>query len=235
MAARLHARGEDLALAARIAQRDPTAVREVMVANNRTMFRTAWSILGNQAEAEDAVQTAYLHAFAAIDTFSGRASLATWLTRIVINEALGRRRAEQRRATRLRAAEVAILDDYRQPAPGGAAPLAAPDAAVAREQIRAIIEHAVAALPAPLRSVFVLREIEELDVSEVAALLLIPEATVRTRHLRARRQLQKALAPEVRAALTGVFPFAGAACRRLVERVVRLMGLDDPEKVSDGR
>ena len=88
---------DDLALARLIAARDPAAVRLVTKRNNQRLLRAAWSILKNRAESEDVVQSAYLRAFAQIATFEGRSTLSTWLTRIAINEALGRRRAGQRR------------------------------------------------------------------------------------------------------------------------------------------
>jgi RNA polymerase sigma-70 factor (ECF subfamily) len=87
----------DLDLAERCAARDRGAIGHVIAANNQRLFRTAWSILKNRADAEEAVQTAYLLAFAKIGSFEGRSSLSTWLTRIVVNEALGRRRTEARR------------------------------------------------------------------------------------------------------------------------------------------
>ena len=86
----------DLDLTGLMAARDPAAVRLITQRNNQRLFRTAWSILKNRAEAEDAVQSAYLHACAAIGDFEGRSSLSTWLTRIVVNEALGRARAARR-------------------------------------------------------------------------------------------------------------------------------------------
>src|SRR3546814_14751311 len=84
----------DLDLAADIAARDPIAVRLVTGRNNQRLFRTAWSILKDHDEAEDAVQSTYLEAFATIGGFAGKSSLSTWLTRILINEAL---RSEERR------------------------------------------------------------------------------------------------------------------------------------------
>src|SRR6476469_8065636 len=87
----------DLDLARLCAARDGHAIRHVVTSNNQRLFRAAWSILKNHAEAEEAVQAAYLSAFANIASFEGRSALSTWLTRIVVNEALGRRRAEQRR------------------------------------------------------------------------------------------------------------------------------------------
>jgi RNA polymerase sigma-70 factor (ECF subfamily) len=114
---------------------------------------------------------------------------------------------------------VALIETYRERlAQASAAP--APDASVAREQLRLLIERAVAELPDIFRSVFVLREVEGLSIEETAEALAIPTATVKTRLLRARRKLQQALAPEVKGALTGSFPFAGADCAALTERVL---------------
>lgn len=209
----------DGVLATRIAARDPHAVRVVTERCNQRLFRTAWSILRDHAEAEDVVQSAYLRAFAAIDRFEGRSSLATWLTRIVINEALGRERAGRHRRARLDAAAVVDLADYRDNLMRGSIP-ETPDAELARGQVRALLERAIEHLPQIFRTVFVLREIEGLSVEETAVALDISPATVKTRHFRARRKLQEALAPELQSALSGSFPFAGADCAALTGRVV---------------
>jgi RNA polymerase sigma-70 factor (ECF subfamily) len=213
---------DDLSLAQLCRNRDRDAQRHVITTNNQRLVRTAWSILKDRGEAEEAVQSAYLNAFSAMERFEGRSSLSTWLTRIVVNEALGRLRAQRRRRELLEGKGVAIMDSYRdRMAQASAAP--APDAAVAREQLRLLIEHAVADLPDGFRSVFVLREIEGLSVEETAAALAIPAATVKTRLHRARTKLKQALDPEVRGALTGSFPFAGADCAALTERIMTLL------------
>ena len=214
----------DAELAHRCAARDPGAIRHVIAANNQRLFRTAWSILRSRADAEEAVQAAYLSAFANIGTFEGRSALSTWLTRIVVNEALGRRRAEERRRRHLEQEGVALLDNYRDALMRGSE-ADAPDAAVAREQIRRLLEQAVAALPDPFRTVFVLREIEGLSSEETADVLDLPVATVKTRLFRSRKRLQESLAPEVGAALSGAFPFAGADCAAMAERVLAALGL----------
>jgi len=211
---------DDAVLAGLVAIRDPAAVRLVTTRNNQRLFRAAFAILGNRAEAEDTVQSAYLRAFAAIRSFEGRSSLSTWLTRITINEALGRVRATRRRRAHLEDSSVAVLDDYREKLMQGSMSVS-PDKAQARAELRRIMEQAIAALPEPFRLVFVLREIEDMDVETVSQTLGILPATVKTRHLRARRRLQQALAPEVKDALTGSFPFAGADCEAMTERVVR--------------
>jgi RNA polymerase sigma-70 factor (ECF subfamily) len=213
---------DDLALAGRIAARDRDAFRLVMQRNNQRLFRAAWSILKNRTEAEDAVQSAYLLAFDRISSFEGRASLSTWLTRIAINEALGRARAAKRRRAALEAQSVVLLDERRERLAAASAEPTAPDGALARVQIRRMLEEAIARLPESFRLVFVLREIEGLNVQETADTLGIAAATVKTRHLRARRRLQAELAPELRSALSGTFPFAGADCRRMTQRVLGL-------------
>ena len=209
----------DAQIAGLCARRDRDAVRHVLTVNNQRLFRAAWSILRDRSEAEEAVQAAYVSAFSGIDRFEGRSSLSTWLTRIVINEALGRVRAERRRRAGLDAEGVPVLEAYREKLVAGSE-TPAPDAAVAREQLRRLIERAVATLPEMFRTVFVLREVEGLSVEDTAEALGIPAATVKTRLLRARKRLQDALAPEVHEALTGTFPFAGADCAALTERVL---------------
>ena len=229
MAKRLNAssnirRLTDLELARLCAARDRAAIEHVITLNNQRLFRAAWSVLNNRAEAEEAVQAAYLCAFASMSSFEGRSTLSTWLTRIVVNESLGRRRAEERRRSSLEREGVAVLDTYREALMRGSE-ADAPDASVAREQIRKLLERAVADLPDVFRSVFVLREVEGLGTDETAAILEIPSATVKTRLFRARRLLQKALAPELSSVLTGTFPFAGADCAALTRRVLERLGI----------
>ena len=216
--------GRDVELARRCAARDPSAIRQLISANNQRLFRTAWSILKNRTEAEDAVQAAYLAAFANIAGFEGRSSLSTGLTRIVVNEALGRRRADQRRRRRLEEEGIAVLDTYRETLMRGS-DAESPDTAVAREQIRKLLEHAVAGLPDPFRTVFVLREIEGLSSEETAAILDVPVATVKTRLHRGRKRLHETLAPEMSDLLRGTFPFAGADCAAMADRVLAELGL----------
>ena len=220
-----HAAPDEMALAKRCAARDPAALRQLMGANNQRMFRAAWSVLKDRHEAEEAVQSAYVKAFNAIGDFAGRSALSTWLTRIVINEALGRLRSERRRRTALESEGVAVLDHYREALMRGSEP-AAPDATLAREQLRRMLEQAIGSLPVSFRTVFVLREIEGLSVDEAAETLSIPPATVKTRLHRARQRLQQALAPEVHSALIGTFPFAGADCERMTARVLAALQIE---------
>jgi RNA polymerase sigma-70 factor (ECF subfamily) len=210
---------QDLLLAKRCVARDPLAIRELTGANNQRLFRAAWSILKDRSEAEEAVQSAYLKAFTALDGFAGQSSLSTWLTRIVVNESLGRLRSAARKRARLEEKGVAALDEYREKLMRGSEP-ARPDAAAARKQLRAMVEQAIAGLPPAFRMVFILREIEGMSVEETGEALGIAAATVKTRLLRARRKLQQALQPDVRSALEGAFPFAGADCEAMTQRLL---------------
>ena len=214
----------DIELAKLCGGRDRGAIQYVIAANNQRLFRTAWSILKNRAEAEEAVQSAYLHAFANIARFEGRSALSTWLTRIVANEALGRRRAAERRRRHLEQEGVAVIDTYRETLMRGSDTEGA-DVAVARGEIRKLIEHAVAALPDAFRTVFVLREVEGLSSEETAEILDVPVATVKTRLFRSRRRLQEMLEPELGSVLSGSFPFAGNDCAALTERVLAALAL----------
>ncbi|HZP08584.1 RNA polymerase sigma factor [Methyloceanibacter sp.] len=209
----------DVDLAGRIAQRDPLAVRLVLKRNNQRLFRAAWAVLKDRADAEDAVQEGYLKAFAAIGSFTGASSLATWLTRIVLNEALGKKRSSQRRARLLQQQSVALMDDYRERQTDISAE-PSPEQEAARRQVAKLLERAVAELPEPFRVVFVLRDVEGLSVEETAEVLGVQPQTVKTRLLRARRRLQTMLAPALQDALQGAFPFAGKACDALTERVM---------------
>jgi RNA polymerase sigma-70 factor (ECF subfamily) len=209
----------DSELASRIAARDVAAVRLVTGRNNQRLFRTAWSILKDRSEAEEAVQDGYLKAFGAIGTFAGRSSLATWLTRIVVNEALGRRARAQKRSQLLNQESVVVLEEYREKLMAGSV-TQSPEKALMRRQIAKLLETAIARLPDTFRPVFVLREIEGLSVEDTAEALQIPEETVKTRLFRARRRLQKEIDPELCDALAETFPFAGADCEALTNRVI---------------
>ena len=216
---RNHTTLSDLELASRIAATDVAAVRLVTGRNNQRLYRTAWSILKDRSEAEEAVQDGYIKAFNAIKTFAGSSSLSTWLTRIVVNEALERRRRAQKRSRMLNQESVLVLEEYREKLMAGSHSHS-PEKILMRRQIAKLLEAAIARLPDTFRPVFVLREIEGLSVEDTAEALQIPEKTVKTRLFRARRRLQKELDPELCGALSETFPFAGADCEAMTERVL---------------
>jgi RNA polymerase sigma-70 factor (ECF subfamily) len=207
----------DAELASHIGLGDARALELMMRRHNRLLYRTARSILRNDAEAEDCVQEAYLQAFRSIGGFRAEAKLATWLTRIVINQALGKGKKDDANVS---LDNVLDLDGR---LPGAEATLSEseqPDGAAMREEMRRRLEHHIDQLPPAFRTVFVLRALEELSVEETAASLGIPAATVRTRFFRARSLLRQALESDVDVALGGAFGFEGARCDRIVAAVL---------------
>ena len=216
----------DLDLARRIGARDERAFEAVMRAHNRMLYRLARSILKDDAEAEDAVQEAYLAAYRNIGAFRGGAKLSTWLARIVINEAYARLRKRKHTAAVVplaaaasdgrgdsRAEEGVMTDDT----------VERPEAAAMRGELRRMLERRIDALPEQFRVVFMLREVEELSVEETAEYLDLAQATVRTRAFRARALLREALARDVDAATVDAFGFAGERCDRIVGRVLEAL------------
>lgn len=211
----------DSHLAERIAAGEQAAFVQLMRRYNRKLYRTARSIVRDDAEAEDVLQDAYLLAYRSLSRFRGDASLSTWLTRIVVNEAIARLRKTTRRA------KVISLDCDMEYAPRTSEPEAAaersdqPDQTAMRAEARRLIERKIDDLPEAFRTVFVLRVLEEMSVEDVAAALGIPEATVRTRHFRARSMLREALSRELDYAMEDAFGFAGERCNRIVAGVLR--------------
>ncbi|HEY5008360.1 MAG TPA: RNA polymerase sigma factor [Caulobacteraceae bacterium] len=215
---------DDQALIARVLTRDAGAARHLLTANNQRLFRAAWSILLNRAEAEEALQDGYMKAFAALSGFKGESSLATWLTRIVVNEALDRKRRARRREKVLEDRGVAFIEDYREALMQGSKPAQSPEQAVMRRELARVMEAAIRSLPETFRPVFVLREIEGLNVTETAAALGIAEQTVRTRLHRAKQRLQAALEPQIESVRAATLPFAGLDCQTLTARMLDRLG-----------
>jgi RNA polymerase sigma-70 factor (ECF subfamily) len=214
----------DRDLADRIAARDPVAFEALMRRYNTRLYRTARAILKDDAEAEDAVQDAYLDAYRHIHDFRGESQLGTWLVRITVNQALMRLRKQKRDPIVVPfAADPAHADRQDlDPEDSSAEPAST---TILRTEVRKILERRVDELPVSFRTVFILREVEEMSVEETAEALGIPAATVRTRLFRARALLRSALARDLDVATGDVFGFAGARCDRIVTvvlgRVVR--------------
>ena len=211
-----------------------SAFAAIMRRNNRRLYRIAWSILRDEAEAEEAVQETYLRAFTNLHSFRGTATLSTWLARIVINEALGRLR-ERRSFT-----DLDEVDRTAWTGQGTSGPLlgafgrTSPEAAAAHRELKVLIENAVDALPASFRVVFVACAIEQLSVEDVAASLGIRKSTVRTRLYRAKRMLREALGAAFATMLDDVFPFAGSRCERITAVVLERLGLQGPTELVEG-
>lgn len=217
------ARTSEAELIERGRRRDEAALREIMQANNRRLYRLARGILRNDSEAEDVVQETYVRAFAHLDDFLGGAALSTWLSRIAINEALGRLRSRKPQVELGSLPEATIeAQIIRFPL---SSPATDPEKSMAQREIQRVVEHAVDELPDTYRMVFIARVMEAMSMEETAELLGIKPETVKTRLHRARTLLRENVERKIGPVVMDAFPFAGQRCERLTEAVLRRLGV----------
>jgi RNA polymerase sigma-70 factor (ECF subfamily) len=218
-APRIAVPSDDAELVRRALARDDTAFRIIMERHNRRLYRIARGILRNDTEAEDVVQEAYVSAFTHLDGFRGDSSLATWLSRIAMNEALGRLRrerlavdldtfeAQRTEAQIIQFPQTVTSDD--------------PERTMAQREILQLVERATDNLPEIFRIVFITRVIEGMSVEETADLLGLRPETVKTRLHRARRLVREQLDKQIGPVLMEAFPFAGRRCERMTNAVMQ--------------
>jgi RNA polymerase sigma-70 factor (ECF subfamily) len=213
---------DDAGLVRRALARDDTAFRTIIERYNRRLYRIARGILRNDTEAEDVVQEAYVKAFTHLDGFRCESSLATWLSRITMNEALGRLRrerlavdldtfeAQRTEAQIIQFPQTVTSDD--------------PERTMAQREILQLVEQATDNLPEIFRIVFITRVIEGMSVEETADLLGLQPKTVKTRLHRARRLVREQLDKQIGPVLMDAFPFAGKRCERMTNAVMQRLG-----------
>jgi RNA polymerase sigma-70 factor (ECF subfamily) len=209
----------DAELVACIRAGDPLAFELIMRRYNQRLYRLARGILRNGAEAEDAVQEAYMRGFEKLADFIGPEGFSAWLGRIVVNEALGRLRKRGR---------VISFDDYAKDRETGEArgidsvgsQQPDPERLAASGELRKVLESAIDGLPDDFRAVFILRAVEGMNVVETAECLSIRPETVKTRFHRARRLLRDALGAQFESLMPTTFSFDGAHCDRIVATVL---------------
>src|ERR1700760_2414758 len=212
----------DAELVKRVLARDEAAVRDIIKANNRRLYRLARGILRNDGEAEDVVQETYVRAFTRLADFRGESSLSTWLSRIAMNEALGRLRRERP------GVEISSLPQGTLEAQIIQFPLVSvaddPEKSMAQREIQHVVEGAIDELPEPFRLVFMTRVVEGMNVEETAEILDLKPETVKTRLHRARAMLRDNVEKKIGPVIMEAFPFAGRRCERLTEAVLKRLG-----------
>jgi RNA polymerase sigma-70 factor (ECF subfamily) len=213
---------DEAELVRRSLARDDEAFRQIMVRYNRRLYRIARGIVRNDADAEDVIQEAYVKAFMHLADFRGESTLATWLGRITINEALGRLRkkrspseavhseAQRNEAQIIPFPQMTTTDD--------------PEKTMAQRQILQLVEQATDKLPENFRLVFITRVIEGMSVEETAEILGIQPETVKTRLHRARKLVREQLDKQIGPVLMDAFPFAGKRCERVTQAVLNRLG-----------
>jgi RNA polymerase sigma-70 factor, ECF subfamily len=191
-----------------------TALFEVLMRrHNERVYRTARSIVRDEAEAEDVMQQAYVNAYASLRQFNGQAQFSTWLTRIVVNESLARVRRKQRyEPFEDEQSNVEIF--MRGDGPRD------PEREAASGELRVLLESAIDRLPDGAREVFMLRQVEGMSTSEVGATLGISDDAVKTRLSRARATLRHDLMGRMQSSAPEAFRFYRPRCDRVVARVL---------------
>jgi RNA polymerase sigma-70 factor (ECF subfamily) len=210
-------------LVARARARDEAALRAIMQANNRRLYRLARGILRSDSEAEDVVQETYVRAFTRLDGFRGESGLSTWLSRIAINEALGRVRSRKPQVELGALPEAALEAQIIQFPLSSAA--GDPEKSMAQREIQRVVERAIDELPDVFRMVFIARVMEGMNIEETAELLGVKPETVKTRLHRARTMLRENVEKEIGPVVLDAFPFAGQRCERLTETVLKRLGV----------
>jgi RNA polymerase sigma-70 factor, ECF subfamily len=202
--------------------RDEAAVRAIIKANNRRLYRLARGILRHDNEAEDVVQETYVRAFTHLAEFRGDSSLSTWLSRIAMNEALGRLR-RRRPGVELSSLPSGMLEAQIIQFPLLSA-ADDPEKTMAQREIQHVVEGAIDELPEPFRMVFITRVMEGMNVEETADILGLKPETVKTRLHRARAMLRDNVEKKIGPVVLEAFPFAGRRCDRLTEAVLKRLG-----------
>jgi RNA polymerase sigma-70 factor, ECF subfamily len=214
----------DAELVRRARDRDEAAIRSIMKSNNRKLYRLARGILRNDSEAEDVVQETYVLAFTHLDGFRGDAGLSTWLSRIAINEALGRLR-RQRPAVEWNSLQPGELETHAQIIQFPLSAVSDPEKTMAQREIQQVVEHAIDDLPEAFRIVFMTRVVEGMNVEETAEILGLKPETVKTRLHRARAMLRDNVERKIGPVVMEAFPFAGKRCDRLTEAVLKRLAV----------
>ncbi len=202
----------DEEVVARVLQGESALFEIIMRRYNQRLYRVARAILRNDAEAEDVMQDAYVRAYQHLDQFAGRAKFSTWLTRIAVHEALARTRRRNRfdDLDTAVAAHGDVLMTSNAPSP---------EQQASSCELQALLESAIMELPENYRSVIMLRDIEEMSTTEVAATLDLSEENVKVRLHRARALLRRELFARAGSAAAASFPFQAPRCDRVVKAV----------------
>jgi RNA polymerase sigma-70 factor (ECF subfamily) len=188
----------------------------LMRRHNQQVYRAARAIVKDESEVEDVMQQAYINAYLHLDQFEERSQFSTWLTRIAVNEALGRRQkttAARLITERLEEERGTVVDTFTSSQPS-------PEHQAYARELQRVLEQAVDELPDTYRSVFMLRDIEGLSTSETGEGLGLGEEAVKTRLHRARAMIRRSVSSRIGAVAAGAFHFQAPRCDRVVAYVL---------------
>lgn len=205
---------EDATLIAAARDGTRTSLERLIRRHNQQLYRIARAQLGNDDEAEDVTQQAWVQIVSALHQWDARGPFAAWAATVVVNACRARRRGAVEETSYDEA------DDVRPPPPG-------PDEEAQRLEVRRFLERNIDALPSSLRVVLVMRDLEGFSSAEAGAALNISEAAVRVRLHRARQTLQRSLDDQLQDEARAVYPFLGVRCDRITHAVLAAVGARD--------
>ena len=186
---------------------------------NQRLYRVARSIVRDEGEAEDVMQQAYVNAYMHLDQFAGKARFATWLTRIAVYEALGRKK------DRARLLEIDAMTETEQGEEALRSRMPDPEEQALHGELRKTLEESLDALPDIYSTVVVLRDVEGLSTAEAADCLGTSEEVVKTRLSRARGLLRREILARAGAEARHAFSFHASRCDRVIASVFKILGL----------
>jgi RNA polymerase sigma-70 factor (ECF subfamily) len=211
LATTLREHSTDEELVRRIVDGDPALFEILMRRHNQRIYRAVRAVLRADDDAEDVMQQAYLNAYQHLHQFAGDAQFSTWLTRIAVNEALGRLRKRTRALDQgTEDVDISLVESHTPD----------PEQQASHSELRDVMEREVAALPDAFRVVVVMRDVEGLSTSETAECLGISEDLVKQRLHRARAMLRENLYQRAGVTLASLFAFGNARCDRVVAAVM---------------
>jgi RNA polymerase sigma-70 factor (ECF subfamily) len=190
----------------------------LMRRHNQRVYRAARAVVKDEAEVEDVMQQAYINAFTHLHQFEERSQFSTWLIRIALHEAFGRRR-KMRQTESMTANQSNLDEDHGELMDTIASPRADPERQAYAQELSRLLEAAVDTLPETYRTVFMLRDVEGLSTSETGEGLGLGEEAVKTRLHRARGMIRRAVTAQIGAVAAGSFQFHAPRCDRVVAAV----------------
>jgi len=211
----------DSRLVVRARQGDGAAFELIVRRYNQALFRAARGVLNDEGLAQEVVQEAYLKAFTNLDSFQKRATLKTWLTRIVVNQAISIKRRQHPAASL--DGKIAFLHSNSPEGGGMVSHIASnstPETEAGRQEVKYLLEAAIRRLPEIYRCVFMFREVEGMSVADTAFCLGINKVLVKKRLSRAREMLREELIRRMESEVSGIFEFAGKRCDAVTVNVM---------------
>ena len=210
----------DAEIVGRVRAGDSALFEILMRRHNQRVYRVVRAVLKDEADVEDVMQQAYINVFTHLHQFEERSKFSTWLIRIAIHEAFGRRRKVQRSDASTARSRSGVDDDRGELMESLKSPEADPERQAYVQELHRVLEEVVDGLPEAYRTVFVLRDVEGLSTSETGEGLGIGDEAVKTRLHRARGMIRRAVSVRIGEVAADAFQFHAPRCNRVVSAVL---------------